>query len=240
MATKRIQDLENVEEVLADSIIPVGEATKTKSMLVSQLKNWLSSFFVDNTGDEDIEGVKNFLSEIKTITPPSASNDKTIPNTEWVNSIILASMPVGTILPYGGSSAPSGFLLCNGATVSRTTYASLFTKIGTTYGAGDGLSTFALPNYSNARMVTSATIGVKGNGKTLGLTNGAANCGLMETDHYGASLDGNSYGAAIPSRASYSTPFSDGDRVGITTDSTKSGITGTASLASTCKFIIKY
>lgn len=60
MATRRIQDLENVEEVLADSIIPVGEATKTKSMLVSQLKNWLASFFVGKTGNEDIRGQKTF------------------------------------------------------------------------------------------------------------------------------------------------------------------------------------
>lgn len=65
MATKRIQDLENVEEVLADSIIPVGEATKTKSMLVSQLKNWLSSFFVSKTGDEDIAGKKTFTGGVE-------------------------------------------------------------------------------------------------------------------------------------------------------------------------------
>lgn len=65
MATKRIQDLENVEEVLADSIIPVGEATKTKSMLVSQLKNWLSSFFVGKTGNEHISGIKTFEQVIK-------------------------------------------------------------------------------------------------------------------------------------------------------------------------------
>ena len=60
MATKKIQDLENIEEVLPDSIIPVGEATKTKSMLVSQFKNWLSSFFVSKTGDEIISGLKTF------------------------------------------------------------------------------------------------------------------------------------------------------------------------------------
>lgn len=57
-----------------------------------------------------------------------------------------ARMPTGTILPYGGSTAPSGFLLCNGGAVSRTTYASLFAVIGTTYGAGDGSTTFNLPN----------------------------------------------------------------------------------------------
>ena len=65
MATRRIQDLENIEEVLPDSIIPVGESTKTKSMLVSQLKNWLSSFFVGKTGNETIAGVKTFISTQK-------------------------------------------------------------------------------------------------------------------------------------------------------------------------------
>lgn len=239
MATKRIQDLENVEEVLADSIIPVGEATKTKSMLISQLKNWLSSFFVNNTGDEDIEGVKNFLSEIKTITPPSASNDKTIPNTEWVNSIILASMPVGTILPYGGGLAPSGFLLCNGATVSRTTYASLFAKIGTTYGAGDGSTTFALPNYSSARMVTSSTVSIKGDGKALGLTNGSEYVGLARNGDGAFTVVKTAYGEAVTTSTTNLSNAIKG-KLGVTTDATNSGITGTSSLAQSTKFIIKY
>lgn len=54
--------------------------------------------------------------------------------------------PPGAVIPYAGSSAPDGWLLCDGRTVSRTTYAALFAVIGTTYGAGDGKSTFALPN----------------------------------------------------------------------------------------------
>lgn len=52
----------------------------------------------------------------------------------------------GTILPYGGSSAPSGYLLCYGQAISRTTYATLFNVIGTTYGAGDGSTTFNVPD----------------------------------------------------------------------------------------------
>lgn len=55
-------------------------------------------------------------------------------------------VPPGAVIPYAGSSAPDGWLLCDGRTVSRTTYAALFAVIGTTYGAGDGKSTFALPN----------------------------------------------------------------------------------------------
>jgi microcystin-dependent protein len=52
----------------------------------------------------------------------------------------------GMIFPYAGATAPTGFLLCDGAAVSRTTYADLFALIGTTYGAGDGSTTFNVPD----------------------------------------------------------------------------------------------
>jgi microcystin-dependent protein len=55
-------------------------------------------------------------------------------------------VPSGSISMFGGAAAPTGWLLCNGALVSRTTYASLFTAIGTTFGAGDGSTTFGLPD----------------------------------------------------------------------------------------------
>lgn len=54
--------------------------------------------------------------------------------------------PVGTIIMYGGSTAPTGWLLCNNSAVSRTTYADLFAVIGTTFGTGDGSTTFNLPD----------------------------------------------------------------------------------------------
>ena len=82
-------------------------------------------------------------------TPSSSSNDSSIATTKWVNSKISTgggSNPVGTIIPFAGSSIPAGYLLCNGAEVSRTTYANLFKVIGTTWGAGDGSTTFKLPD----------------------------------------------------------------------------------------------
>ena len=57
--------------------------------------------------------------------------------------------PVGTIQMYGGSSAPTNWLKCDGSAVSRETYASLFAVIGTTYGNGDGVTTFNLPNLTD-------------------------------------------------------------------------------------------
>lgn len=62
---------------------------------------------------------------------------------------IAGVVPTGSILPYGGSTAPTGWLLCSGGAVLRTTYADLFAVIGTAYGAGDGSTTFNLPNYTN-------------------------------------------------------------------------------------------
>lgn len=56
-------------------------------------------------------------------------------------------VPVGAVLPFGGTSAPSGFLLCNGSAVSRSTYSSLFSVIGTAHGEGDGSTTFNIPDY---------------------------------------------------------------------------------------------
>ena len=53
---------------------------------------------------------------------------------------------VGTIKPWGKATAPDGYLLCDGSAVSRTTYAELFGVIGTTYGTGDGSSTFNVPD----------------------------------------------------------------------------------------------
>lgn len=59
---------------------------------------------------------------------------------------IPSSVPTGVVSPYAGSTAPAGYLLCDGSAVSRTTYSALFAVIGTTYGAGDGSTTFAVPD----------------------------------------------------------------------------------------------
>lgn len=97
---------------------------------------------------------------------------------------MLGGTPAGTILDYAGSTAPEGYLLCYGQAVSRSTYSTLFTAIGTTYGVGDGSSTFNLPDLrgravfgkdnmggSAASRITDAVSSV--DGTTLGDTGGA-------------------------------------------------------------------
>lgn len=56
------------------------------------------------------------------------------------------SLPIGVILPFSGPNVPAGWLFCYGQTASRTTYADLFAVIGTQYGAGNGTTTFNVPD----------------------------------------------------------------------------------------------
>ena len=73
----------------------------------------------------------------------------------------------GTILPWSTVTPPSGFLECDGTAASRTTYAALFAVIGTTYGVGDGSTTFNVPNLAD-----NVAVG-KSNNKALASTGGA-------------------------------------------------------------------
>jgi len=79
----------------------------------------------------------------------------------------IEGIPTATIVPWSSASVPSGFLECNGAAVSRTTYAALFAIVGTTYGAGDGSTTFNVPDLQD-----NVAVGKSGT-KALGSTGGA-------------------------------------------------------------------
>lgn len=61
---------------------------------------------------------------------------------------VYADAPIGAISAYGGDTAPTGWLICDGSAISRTTYADLYAVIGTKFGAGDGSTTFNLPDGS--------------------------------------------------------------------------------------------
>lgn len=78
---------------------------------------------------------------ISSVATPVSSGDAT--NKAYVD----ARMPTGSIISYGGTSAPSGWLLCDGSAVSRTTYADLFALIAETAGQGDNSTTFNVPDF---------------------------------------------------------------------------------------------
>ena len=79
----------------------------------------------------------------------------------------IEGIPTATIVPWSSASVPSGFLECDGSAVSRTTYATLFGIVGTTYGVGDGSTTFNVPDLAD-----NVPVG-KSPGKSLASTGGA-------------------------------------------------------------------
>ena len=88
-------------------------------------------------------------------------------------------IPTGIIQMFGGTTPPTGFLLCDGSLISRATYATLFGVIGTAYGAGDGSTTFKLPDLRQRFPLGKAA---SGTGAVLGVTGGE-----IDHDHSGPS-----------------------------------------------------
>ena len=79
----------------------------------------------------------------------------------------IEGIPTATIVPWSSASVPTGFLECNGQAVSRSTYSALFAIVASTYGGGDGSSTFNVPDLQN-----NVAVG-KSNNKALASTGGA-------------------------------------------------------------------
>lgn len=86
-------------------------------------------------------------------------------------------MPVGVVLPFAGTTAPPGWALCEGQAVSRTTHAALFAAVGVTYGAGDGVTTFDLPDLRGRVPVGASGTDIAGDAprsaRALGASGGA-------------------------------------------------------------------
>lgn len=121
-------------------------------------------------------------------------------NPTWQTPAAVSGTPTGAILDFGGSTAPSGYLLCYGQDVSRATYSDLFGVIGTTYGSGDGTTTFTLPDCRGrvgagkddmggvaAGRITNAVSGI--DGTVLGAAGGAQSITLSSSQIPNFSID---------------------------------------------------
>ena len=102
-----------------------------------------------NTMQDNIEDAIDNV-EITLDSAVSTSSTNGVENqaiTNYVNTIASTITSItGSITMYAGSTTPDGYLICDGSAVSRTTYSDLFNVIGTTYGNGDGSTTFNVPN----------------------------------------------------------------------------------------------
>lgn len=140
-----------------------------------------------------------------------------------------SSSPVGTVLPTAIASAPAGWLLCYGQAVSRSTYATLFNAIGTAFGAGDGLSTFNIPDMrgrvpagkddmggsSAARLtaaLSSTTLGASGGAAThiLSTNEMPGHSHLLAESQFGGGVSAQSYGVGAANSSGGTTQSSGG------------------------------
>ena len=145
----------------------------------------------------------------------------------------VGGVPSGAVITHASSTVPSGFLECNGANVSRSTYAQLFSAIGTTFGTGDGSSTFGLPDlrgefvrgWDNSRGIDSG----RSFGSTQSDQNESHTHSVTDPNHShtqrGLALSGGSGSVAITlgSGQSYQIGYS-GQQSTITTATSSTGI----------------
>ena len=107
-------------------------------------------------------------------TMPAGDDSQAVATTGFVGAAINIAIPVGTVIWSANPAVPSGYLPCNGAAVGRATYPDLFAAIGTTYGSGDGSTTFNLPNLIGKVPWGSTSVGTVLDAGLPNITGGAA------------------------------------------------------------------
>jgi len=157
------------------------------------------------------------------MTAPTAAAGTNTTQIATTAFVLANGVPTGGLVMWPTGSAPSGFLLCTGTAVSRTTYAALFAIVGTTFGVGDGSTTFNLPNYTN-RMPYGTTVGTTGGSAdavVVSHTHTATSTVADPTHNHGTGAGGN---FAL---------FSGGTSVASSVGGTNLGIVSTTGAAST-------
>ena len=171
---------------------------------------------------------------------------------ETINIVVPDALPIGSYIQLAGSQAPAGFLVCNGGAISRTTYSKLFAVIGTTYGSGDGSTTFNLPNLTDRFLQGSTTSGTVKNAGLPNITGFGVPRVKASTETAGETLGFDSYDGSLyalfpdyPTVPLISSPGSYRGQGGIAFDASRSNsIYGNSATvqpnAITCLICIKY
>ena len=164
-------------------------------------------------GDDHIRGIKSTLkATFPNITGPVTSTHTAINAIAalLVSGVLRANgaVPAGQVADFATTTAPTGWLECNGAAVSRTTYADLFAAIGTTWGSGDGSTTFNLPpdRYRVGKNTASAAVGTLQASQNKAHTHtGSGTTGSISADHTHA-FSGSTSSTDVDHTHSYTTP----------------------------------
>jgi len=167
-----------------------------------------------NIDSPTFTGTVNLPPNTLATTQLAGTSNTAVATTSFVTTALASAVPTGTVLMWPGTSAPSGYLICNGGAVSRTTFASLFLVISTTFGVGDNSTTFNVPNFTNRMPYgpgSSVAIGSAGGSKDAVAVShnheftGSTN--LVDLDHnHNETWAGPSGGTNTAARLNYSGP----------------------------------
>lgn len=150
---------------------------------------------------------------------------------------LTAFLPTGIILDFAGTVVPAGFLACDGSAVSRTTYANLWAAIGATWGAGDGSTTFNVPDLRRRTTIGSGGVAVSGPANTTGATGGAETVTLtsneMPTHSHGVTDPQHSHGASTAANGDHAHLWGVNLQAGAAAGAGNLGESGTGSAANT-------
>lgn len=171
---------------LKDEVVLLTPQTLTAAQQAQALANIAALGLSGGT----IKGALAVQGTMTVQTPTANENPAT---KQYVDEKVSAStgVPAGAIMFFGVKSIPDGWLLCNGANVSRTIYANLFAAIGTNFGSGDGSTTFTLPNLSGRFIEGTTNTGSVGETYSAGLPNITGQIG--QDDYLAGDIDGAFY-----------------------------------------------
>lgn len=134
----------NTTKISDDNIQDNGITGSTKLINASIPAAKLATNSVSTDKIIDLNVTEAKLAADAVITTKILDANITVP--KLAADVLALLVPSGAILAFGGAAAPAGFLLCDGSAVSRTTYASLFTAVGVSFGQGDNSTTFNVPD----------------------------------------------------------------------------------------------
>jgi len=167
----------------------------------------------------------DLLSPVFTGTPTAPTAAYGLSSTQLATTAFAtAAGPVtGSMLMWPTATAPTGFLLCNGQTASRATYAALFAIVGVLFGAGDGSTTFTLPDYRDRMPIGAGTT------YTAAITGGSKDAVVVSHTHTASVTDpGHTHqqAATVPNQGIDGSPFSSANAGYSTSVVTKTNTTG--------------
>lgn len=152
-----------------NSAITAADVTSNENVIFNYLQAGVDTYADNSIFNADVASNANIQSDKLNLTSiaqnitnsgtfantgnATVTGTLTVSSTATVNGVVNATLPAGVMMAWGTTSAPTGWLLCDGTAVSRSTYSGLYAVIGTTFGTGDGSTTFNLPNTKGKNII---------------------------------------------------------------------------------------